>query len=63
MSREKASLYLVTDASRPRRDNSDLDVVSTMHIDNALSYMMDQRPGSSKGTADSLSYDVGDCHE
>ncbi|KAH9979944.1 ATP-dependent DNA helicase [Lactifluus volemus] len=34
-----------------------------MHIDNALSYMMGQRPDSSKGTANSLSYDVADCHE
>jgi hypothetical protein len=61
MSREKASLL-----SRDRRvasRDSESKVVSTMHIDNALSYMMGQRPDSSKGTANSLSYDVADCHE
>jgi hypothetical protein len=33
-----------------------------MRIDNALSYMMDRRAGSSKSTGP-VSYDVADCHE
>ena len=33
-----------------------------MRIDNAFSYMMDRRAGSSKSTGP-VSYDVADCHE
>jgi hypothetical protein len=33
-----------------------------MRIDNALSYLMDRRAGSSKATGP-VSYDAADCHE